>query len=92
MNIATQGVSLAKVSDLTAGLSVDAQLQNLQERVWMLARELDAVNAELAVRRDIELELVRFSFETAVENEVLRDTVEVLSVGLGLEFGLSLHA
>ncbi|MGW2865723.1 hypothetical protein BLA24_25830 [Streptomyces cinnamoneus] len=92
MNIATQGVSLAKASDLTAGLSVDAQLQNLQERVWMLARELDAVNAELAVRRDIELELVRFSFETAVENEVLRDTVEVLSVSLGLELGLTLHA
>ncbi|MFF4701083.1 hypothetical protein [Streptomyces chattanoogensis] len=92
MNIATQGVSLAKASDLAAGLSVDAQLQNLQERVWMLARELDAVNAELAVRRGIELELVRFSFETAVENEVLRDTVEVLSVSLGLELGLTLHA
>ncbi|WP_328310222.1 hypothetical protein OG432_10925 [Streptomyces sp. NBC_00442] len=90
MNVS--GVSLAKVSDLTAGVSMEAQLQNLQERVWILARELDAVNAELAVRRDLELELVRLSFETAVENEVLRDTVEALSVGLRLELGLTLHA
>ncbi|MFI1799841.1 hypothetical protein ACH427_21150 [Streptomyces sp. NPDC020379] len=89
MNVA--GVSLAKASDLATGLAAEAQLQNLQERVWMLARELDAANAELAVRKGIELELVSLSLETAIENEVLRDAVEMLSARRALELGLSLR-
>ncbi|OII68287.1 hypothetical protein [Streptomyces sp. CC77] len=89
MNISTHGVSLAKATDRVAGLPLELQVQALGERAWVLARELDAANQELAARKDIELELVRLAFEVAVENEMLRDAVEALSVGFGLELVLT---
>jgi hypothetical protein len=65
-------VSLAKPADETAGLPLSRQVENLRERLFEVARELDVAKAELAAQGDVEVAWIKVAFGLLAENELLR--------------------
>lgn len=69
MNVTTKRVNLVKVGCVATGPSLIEQAGNLSERAFVLARELDAVKAELADLEDVEIGWIGIVLDLMVDRD-----------------------
>ncbi|WP_460082530.1 hypothetical protein [Streptomyces variabilis] len=83
MDAVAQGVNLSKATDGATGPNLIEQVENLTERLFRVARELDAARAELAEAEDVEIAWIKVVMRVAAE----RDHWKATAFSLGRQLG-----